>query len=122
MNELDVELERKLPLAMTRDIQGGAVQWRGWGVVNPFEEDGSLADFAKYPKFAAYLEKHAASLRARHCAQRSNGSWYRTIDRITPSLAKVQKLLIPDLKGAAHIVLETGQLYPHHNLYEVASN
>jgi len=122
MNELDVEDTRKLPLVMTRDILDGSVQWRGLGVVNPFEEDGSLADFARYPRFGAYMEKHATQLKTRHCAQRCNGSWYRTIDRITPSLAFKPKLLIPDIKGEAHIVLEDVGLYPHHNLYFVLSS
>ncbi len=121
MDELDVEDERKLPLVMTRDMRQGIVEWRGLGVVNPFEEDGSLADFARYPRFAAYMEKHGEVLKARHCAQKTNGSWYRTIDRITPSLAYSPKLLIPDIKGDAHIVLEKGKLYPHHNLYFVLS-
>ena len=67
------------------------------------------------------MEKHSAALKARHCAQRVNDSWYRTIDRITPSLARRPKLLIPDIKGAAHIVLEEGRLYPHHNLYYLVS-
>jgi hypothetical protein len=31
------------------------------------------------------------------------------------------KLLIPDIKGAAHGVFEDGKLYPHHNLYFVVS-
>ena len=122
MSELEVEEERKLPLVTTRDVQDGTVKWRGLGVVNPFEEDGSLADFARYPRFAAYMKKHAPSLKARHCARRSNGSWYRTIDRITPSLAQKPKLLIPDIKGEAHIVLENGKLYPHHNLYFIVSD
>jgi hypothetical protein len=30
-------------------------------------------------------------------------------------------LLIPDIKGEAHIVFEPGRLYPHHNLYYVTS-
>jgi hypothetical protein len=29
--------------------------------------------------------------------------------------------LIPDIKGDAHIVLESGNFYPHHNLYFVLS-
>ena len=37
-DELDVEPDRKLPLAMTRDIQTGAVKWRGYGVINPFSD------------------------------------------------------------------------------------
>lgn len=122
MDELDVEDSRKLPLAMTRDIIDGTVNWRGLGVVNPFEDDGTLASFSRYPRFAAFMESHAEKLKARHCAQRGNGSWYRTIDRITPSLAYRPKLLIPDIKGAAHVVLEDGRLYPHHNLYHITSD
>ena len=122
MDELDVEHERKLPLVMTRDLRRGGVEWHGLGVVNPFVEDGSLADLTRYPRFAAYLDRNSETLKARHCAQKSNGSWYRTIDRITPSLARKQKLLIPDIKGDANIVLEDGKLYPHHNLYFILSN
>ena len=121
LDELDVENERKLPLVTTRDILTGTVQWRGLGVVNPFEEHGALADFARYPRFAAYMQKHRETLLKRHCAQRANGSWYRTIDRITPSLAQQPKLLIPDIKGEANIVMDTSGLYPHHNLYYITS-
>lgn len=121
LEDLDVEEERKLPLVTTRDILSGTVQWRGLGVVNPFEESGALADFARYPRFAAYIQKHQSILMKRHCAQKTNASWYRTIDRITPSLAKQPKLLIPDIKGEAHIVLDKSGLYPHHNLYYITS-
>jgi len=120
-DELDVEDERKLPLVMTKDILDGTVRWRGLGVVNPFEEDGRLADFAAYPRFARHILKHRETLQKRHCAQKANGSWYRTIDRITPSLTKKPKLLVPDIKGEANIVLEEGELYPHHNLYFITS-
>ena len=121
LHELDVEDERKLPLVTTRDILSGIVQWRGLGVVNPFEESGALADFSRYPRFAAYMQKHQTILMQRHCAQKAHGSWYRTIDRITPSLALKPKLLIPDIKGEANIVLDESGLYPHHNLYYITS-
>ena len=49
-DELDVEPDRKLPLAMTRDIITGTVKWRGLGVVNPFADEGGLVDLAKFPK------------------------------------------------------------------------
>lgn len=120
-DELDVEETRKLPLVMTRDILDGEVRWKGLGVVNPFEEDGSLADFSAYPRFARFMAGHRAALQKRHCAQKANGSWYRTIDRITPSLTTKPKLLVPDIKGEASIVLEDGHLYPHHNLYFIIS-
>jgi hypothetical protein len=120
--ELDVEPDRKLPLAMTRDILNGKVEWRGYGVINPFSEDGSLVSLADYPKLEAYLNKHGAEIRRRHVSKKNPGSWYRTIDRIYSALAKKPKLLIPDIKGDANIVYEAGILYPHHNLYFITSD
>lgn len=119
---LDVELSRKLPLATTRDIATGEVKWLGLGVVNPFEDDGSMADLAKYPKLRAHLETHREAIAGRHVAKKAPANWYRTIDRITPSLAATPKLLIPDIKGTAQAVYEDGKLYPHHNLYYVISS
>jgi TaqI-like C-terminal specificity domain/Eco57I restriction-modification methylase len=120
--ELDVEEDRKVPLATTRDILDGSVKWRGLGVINPFSETGSLVRLADYPKLEAYLEKHGTTIRARHVSKKNPEAWYRTIDRITPSLTTTPKLLIPDIKGEAHIVYEDGKLYPHHNLYYITSD
>ncbi|MDA8125393.1 MAG: Eco57I restriction-modification methylase domain-containing protein [Deltaproteobacteria bacterium] len=119
---LDVEPDRKLPLVTTKDILSGEVQWRGQGVINPFAEDGSLVDLRNYPRLQRYLEARRKVIAGRHCAQKSPGNWYRTIDRIAPELASRQKLLIPDIKGEAHVVFECGKLYPHHNLYYVTSD
>jgi hypothetical protein len=120
-NGLDVEQDRKLPLVTTKDIVSGEVQWLGLGVINPFTETGGLVDLHEYPRLRRYLEARQDIIAGRHCAQKSPANWYRTIDRITPALAKRQKLLIPDIKGDAHIVFEEGRLYPHHNLYYVTS-
>jgi hypothetical protein len=118
---LDVEPDRKLPLVTTQDIMSGEVQWRGQGVINPFAEGGGLVDLRGYPRLRRYLEARQEVIAGRHCAQKSPANWYRTIDRITPALAKRPKLLIPDIKGEAHIVFEGGELYPHHNLYYVTA-
>ena len=121
-DSLDVEPDRKLPLATTRDIESGTVEWRGLGVINPFRDDGSLVNLADYPKLARYLEQHEEKIRARNCAKKNPKGWYRTIDRIHPNLTTQPKLLIPDIKGEPHIVYEDGQLYPHHNLYFITSS
>ncbi len=121
MDELDVEDDRKIPLAMTRDLVTGRVEWRGYGVINPFTDEGPLVDLAEYPRLKRYLEASKLDIVSRHVAQKSPANWYRTIDRITPSLAKRPKLLIPDIKGDAQVVFEQGVLYPHHNLYFVVS-
>lgn len=118
---LDVEPDRKLPLVTTKDILSGEVQWRGQGVINPFAESGGLVDLGDYPRLRRYLEARREVIAGRHCAQKAPASWYRTIDRIVAALTAKPKLLIPDIKGEAHIVFEGGELYPHHNLYYVIS-
>lgn len=119
---LDVEVSRKLPLATTRDIVDGSVKWRGLGVVNPFGDDGKLVKLDQFPKLKRHLESHRDQIAGRHVAQKAPANWYRTIDRIYPEIAAKPKLLIPDIKGAAHIVYEEGNLYPHHNLYFITSD
>jgi len=106
LKELDVEPDRKQPLVTTKDIMTGEVQWCGLGVVNPFAESGGLVDLAEYPRLRRYLEARREVIAGRHCAQKAPANWYRTIDRITPTLAARPKLLIPDIKGEAHIVYE----------------
>lgn len=120
-DSLDIEPNRKLPLATTRDIVSGELHWQGLGVINPFEENGRLVDLARYPRLARYFQSNQVVLRNRHCAKKSPGNWYRTIDRIWPSLVSTPKLLIPDIKNEPHIVFDRGELYPHHNLYFVTS-
>lgn len=120
--QLPVEPERKLPLAMARDLVDGELRWGGKGVVNPFEDDGQLAALDKYPAFAAYLRTHRNAVIRRHVAIKNPTGWYRTIDRIYPNLVRRPKLLIPDIKGEASVVYDEGTCYPHHNLYYVLSD
>lgn len=119
---MDVESSRKLKLVRTKDIASGEVKWRGEGVINPYNDTGKgLVDLNEYPRLRKYLEDRFDVIAKRHCAKKSPARWYRTIDKIRPDLAKKPKLLIPDIKGQAHIVYEHGELYPHHNLYYVTS-
>jgi hypothetical protein len=122
-DELDVEDDRKLPLATNRDVPGGNLIWSGKGIVNPWTDDGKLVDLDKYPRMAAHLGKNRGDLEKRHTARKGGtGRWIRTIDRITPSLAQEPKLFIPDIKGNGDaIAFDPGTLYPHHNLYFITS-
>lgn len=121
-DQLEVEQDRKLPMATTKDIISGQIVWRGEGVINPFTETGALVNLEDYPLLSRYLVSHRQALNKRHVASKGSNNWFRTIDRINPALAKKPKLLIPDIKGDAHIVYEEGQLYPHHNLYYILSD
>ncbi|WP_349902130.1 Eco57I restriction-modification methylase domain-containing protein [Parafrigoribacterium humi] len=123
LDQLDVEDDRKLPLATNKDVPNGQLQWTGKGIVNPYTDEGPLVDLAQYPRLAAHLESYRAALEKRHTAKANVASrWYKTIDRITPSLTWEEKLLIPDIKGDGDaIAYDPGTLYPHHNLYFITS-
>ena len=117
----DVERCRLLPILAAQDIASGTPRWSGRFLVNPWE-GGRLVDLEEYPGLASYLQRHGTRIRARHVARKRSASWYRTIDRVDPGLQARPKLLLPDLKAAAHPVLDTGGFYPHHNLYYVVSD
>ena len=116
----DIEDDRALPLAMASDLQDGRVDWSGHYLVNPWNEDG-LIDLPKYPKLAAYLEPHRASLAARHTAKGRPHVWHKTIDRVNLSLLRQPKLYIPDIKDRLSPSLDQGNTYPHHNVYWITS-
>jgi len=116
-----VEEERLLPLLQASDTTDGTPRWSGAFLINPWDTDG-LVDIARYPRLRRYLEDHADRLRARHVARQRPAQWYRTIDRVDSSLLSRPKLVLPDLKAAAHPVLDDGRYYPHHNLYFVVSD
>jgi adenine-specific DNA-methyltransferase len=115
-----VETERLLPLLQAPDIASGGTEWAGRYLVNPWNGSG-LVDLESYPRLAAYLRGNDERLRARHVARLRPAQWYRTIDRVDPALTALPKLVIPDMKAAAHPVLDEGRFYPHHNLYFVVS-
>ena len=117
----DIEPCRLLPILTAQDIASGTPRWSGRHLVNPWE-DGRLVDLGDYPGLTSYLQRHGTRIRARHVARNRPASWYRTIDRVDPRLQAQPKLLLPDLKAAAHPVLDAGGFYPHHNLYYVVSD
>lgn len=116
-----VEADRLLPLLQAPDIASGKSNWSGNYLVNPWASSG-LVDLSSYPRLAAYLTQHEDRLRERHVAKQRPTSWYRTIDRVDPQLTGRQKLVLPDMKAAAHPVLDDGAFYPHHNLCYVVSD
>lgn len=116
-----VEAERMLPLLQAADTTAGSVNWAGKYLVNPWDEQG-LVDLDQFPRLAAYYEANSGRLLRRHVAQARPAQWYRTIDRVNPALLERPRLVLPDMKAAAHPVLDDGAHYPHHNLYYVVSD
>jgi hypothetical protein len=116
-----IEADRLLPLAMSADTRDGVLRWSGHYLVNPWSRAGQLVDLAAYPQLRAYLARRKRELQDRSIARRFPLDWYRTIDKIRHPLTAQPKLYFPDMKMASNPVLDTGQTYPHHNLYYLTS-
>jgi len=96
------------------------MEWSGHYLVDPWNCDG-LVELDKFPRLSAYFEEHAMALKKRHTAVKNQRGWYKTIDRVTHSLASKPKLYIADIKNILDPVLDRGETYPHHNLYFIQS-
>jgi hypothetical protein len=116
-----VEEDRLLPLIHAPDTVSGSVEWSGRYLVNPWNGTG-LVDLDAYPLLAGYLNANHQRLSSRYIARQRPKAWYRTIDRVDHQLTRRPKLVLPDMKAAAHPVLDEGRFYPHHNLYYVVSD
>ncbi len=116
----DIEPDRLLPLALASDLQTGRVNWSGHYLVNPWNEHG-LVDLDDYPRLSAYLEPYRVLLCGRHTAKQRPDRWHKTIDRVTLVRSAQEKLYIADIKDRLLPALDSGQTYPHHNLYWITS-
>jgi hypothetical protein len=117
----EVEKDLILPLVRSRDISNGKIQKVKYKVLNPYQEStGSLINLSLYPQAQKYLEASKETLQKRYVAKKNPSHWYKTIDRIYPSLTKRPKILLPDIKkNSESVVLDTGKYYPHHNVYYI---
>jgi hypothetical protein len=115
-----VEKDRLLPLVMSHHIEDGSLNWESTFLVNPWGDDG-LVDLDNFPLLREYVQFNRDRLCERHTAQKSPNRWYRTIDRVNPSLIDRPKILLSDMKYRMTPVIEPGGLYPHHNLYWITS-
>ncbi|MEA2572403.1 MAG: adenine-specific DNA-methyltransferase [Acidobacteriota bacterium] len=118
----EIERERLVPLVMRSDIREGRIEWGGCYVINTFKTNEGGIELAEYPKLAEYFITHETAVRRRQVSQRSNGFWFRTIDRVYPELVRRPKLLIPDIAGSNEVAYDAGNYHPHHNLYFVTSD
>lgn len=118
----DIETDRLVRIVAARETSSGQIDWSGRYLVNPWDDDGNLVTLSDYPGLGAYLRRHKSKLEARHVARRRPDTWWRTIDRVDPTLASTPKLLIPDLKDRIHPVLDSGTYYPAHSLYYLTAS
>ena len=114
-----VEGELLIPSINARDLRGNTLLWGGRFLINPYDKNGELIQLNRYPRAKAYLESHKDILAARHKARKNPLKWYATIDKITPELTTMPKILLPDISGNSYIFVDDGHFYPQHNIYYI---
>ena len=120
--EPGIEPDCLLPLATGDDVRAGRIPGDSV-LVNPFRNDdsGQLRLPGERPGMDRYFERYRAALETRFVARKKE--WYRTIDRVSWSLFRSPKLLLPDIQPGGIVGLDsTGGVYPHHNLYWIVSD
>ena len=114
-----IEEELIIPGINARDLRDNKFQWQGEYLLNPYNADGTLVNLADYPLACSYLERHKEKLVSRHVAKKSPSRWYKTIDRISPTLLSQPKILLPDMSGNTYVFVDDGEFYPLHNIYYI---
>ena len=117
-----VEHELLLPAISAKDLKGDCMAWTGRYLLNPYAANGDLVNLASFPKANRYLEKYKERLQKRHVARKNCSKWYRTIDRIIPTLSFTPKILLPDMSGNRYVFVDEGNYYPMHNLYYITGH
>lgn len=120
--ENKVEASLLLPILTSKDVRGDKFNWQGTYILNPFSDNGELINLNKFPKAKKYLFENNAILKKRHISKKNPINWYRTIDKIDPSLTGKPKIILPDISGNKYIFIDKGDYYPHHNLYYITGN
>ncbi len=122
-SQIQIEKELLVPLITRRDVAGDSIIWTDRYVINPYVSDTpALINLETYPHLKAYFTKHKSELMQRHVSKKDSRNWYKTIDRIVPSLIEEPKLLIPDISTKNIILFDEGLFYPHHNFYYITGN
>lgn len=114
-----IEKELIMPGINARDLRDNKFHWQGEYLLNPYNADGTLVNLADYPLANAYLTQHKERLESRHVAKKFPTRWYKTIDRISPSLLSQPKILLPDMSGNTFVFVDDGEFYPLHNIYYI---
>lgn len=117
-----VENELLIPIILSKDLKNNSFTWSGNFILNPFSIEGGLISLNRYPKAKQYFDSNKELLDKRHVAKKNPKTWYKTIDKISPTLTCQDKILLPDISGNSHLFIDRGNYYPHHNLYYITGH
>lgn len=115
-----VEPELLHPVVRGRDLVAGAIHASGLEILVPYRFDRGAPQLIRledFPGAAAYLEGHRAVLEDRHCVRTWEKAWFDLHDQILVHLARLPKLLVPDVANGNRFALDPGRLFPLHSVY-----
>ena len=94
--------------------------WREKYLINTYDENGVI-NLDDYPKLSGYLHSHQEELCKRYVAKKDTVKWFKTIDRVYESRAKMRKLLIPDISSEPIVLYDNGKYHPNNSIYYICS-
>lgn len=100
----DVEPERALPFAVSKDIDGrDEIEHSRW-IADVWDEAGALIDPDAFPRLRARLERFRGRLARRACVlKRAAREWFRTIDRKDVTTIARPRLAVAGMSRRARI-------------------
>lgn len=116
-----VEPALRRPALRGRDIQAFELFESGLELLVPYayETDGrpQLVDLRDYPGAYAWLDQWREPLENRHCVRTWGKAWYDLHDPIPFDLARLEKIVVPDVARSNRFAYDNGSALPLHSAY-----
>ena len=117
----DIEEELLRPVIRGRDIEAFALRPPDLLALVPYRypKHGSpeLIDIRRYPGAMQYLARDRSALERRHCVRVWRKQWYDLHDPIPFDIAKVEKIVVPDVANRNRFAVDRGHRLPTHSAY-----
>jgi hypothetical protein len=117
---LEGELLR--PAARGRDIGALSAGDSGLFIIIPYvftKGRPRLVDIRDYPRIHSYLKRFRRDLEDRHCVRTWEKAWFDIHDPVSDDLARLKKILVPDVAEAPRFVFDDGERCPLHSAYYI---
>jgi SAM-dependent methyltransferase len=120
--ELDVEPELLRPAVRGRDLAPHRIAASNLAIVLPYrfpKGAPELINLDEYPRARAHLARYEKELRERHCVRAWGKAWWDLHDPVGCDLARLQKILVPDVAASNRFALDDGRHCPLHSAYYI---
>lgn len=120
--QLDIETELIVPVARGRDLGAFRVDYGELAMLLPYRFSHGQAELIQlddYPRAKRFLAPHAEALRNRHCVRVWQKAWWDVHDPVGWDLARMEKILVPDVAASNRFAVDGGRVYPLHSAYYI---